>query len=195
MKTKIISRVLTAILSIIVAGIVFFYFSPDYNMFIVRSESMVPAINMGDMVITGPVNGPFSGNVKEGTIITYDHGNQFVTHRILSINGETITTKGDAVEDPDAFTITSANIKGIYLFKVPSLGYVTKFIQTRVGWLIAVVIPSVVLLVLLFRSVNKELKKRVTEKKTARDKEVIATIENNNQTYRTWKQEKGHYLK
>ncbi|GAG48795.1 unnamed protein product, partial [marine sediment metagenome] len=54
---KIFSWLVTAVLVLIVAGLAFIYFSPGYDLRLVKSESMKPAVNMGDLIITGPVNG------------------------------------------------------------------------------------------------------------------------------------------
>ena len=143
----------------------------DYNIYLVRSESMTPAINMGDMVITGPLNGPFNGEVKPSSIITYQRGEELVTHRVISIEGDTLVTKGDAVEDPDVQPVYLSSLTGIYLFKIPFLGYVSNYIRTKVGWLLVIVIPSIVLVVFLIRSIRKELRRNA--EKLAQKKEVI----------------------
>ena len=90
---KIISRIVLAVLSLILAGLAFLFFTDGYNMYMVRSESMVPAINMGDLIITGPVDGPINGEVKAGTIVTFLHNKQLVTHRVESVNGEALVTR------------------------------------------------------------------------------------------------------
>jgi signal peptidase I len=82
---KILIWAVSAILGMLVAALAFVYFSPDYNLYTVRSESMVPAIRMGDMVLTGPPGGPFNGGLVAGTVITFTRGNETVTHRILSV--------------------------------------------------------------------------------------------------------------
>ena len=151
MKKKIAGKITIGILVLILIGLGLLYFVPGYNLYLVRSESMTPAINMGDLIITGPVN----GEVKEGDIITYDLNGELVTHRVLSI-GDTIVTKGDAVEDPDPWTVKDSSIQGTYLFKIPYVGYATKFIQTKVGWFITIIIPAMVLVVWLAKDIVKE---------------------------------------
>src|SRR4030042_5839640 len=110
---KIFGWLVSIVLAMIIAGIVFVYVSPDYDMRLVRSESMKPAINMGDMIITGPLG----GEVEAGTIVTYQWGSDLVTHRVLSVEGETLVTKGDAVEDPDPSPVSLSDVRGVYLFK------------------------------------------------------------------------------
>ena len=154
---KVLSRIVFIALALVIAGFVFVHFSPDYDIYLVRSESMKPAINMGDMVITGPLNGPLSGEVKPGSIVTYHRGEELVTHRVLSVDGDTLVTKGDAMEDPDPRRVTLSEVKAVYLFRIPSLGYVSNFIRTKLGWLLVIVIPATALVALLIRQIRKEL--------------------------------------
>jgi len=164
---KVFSWFVSIILALVIAGFVFVYFSPDYDIRLVRSESMKPAINMGDMVITGPVG----GDVQAGTIVTYERGAELVTHRVLSVDGETLVTKGDAVEDADPWPVTLSDIKGVYLFKIPYMGYVSNFVRTKVGWFLVIIIPATALVALLIRSIYKELRRN--SEKVTQQKEVM----------------------
>ena len=88
------------LLVLFTAAVIFVYFSPDYNLYLVKGQSMEPTINTGDMVITGPTEGLLSREVKPGTIVTYMRENSPVTHRVIAVEGNNLITKGDAVEDP-----------------------------------------------------------------------------------------------
>jgi signal peptidase len=169
---KIFSWLISGVLAVIVAGFLFLFFSPDYNMRLVRSESMKPAINMGDMVITGPLGGPLNGEVKTGSIVTYQYGEELITHRVLSVDGETLVTKGDAVEDPDPWPVTLSDVHGVYLFKIPYIGYIANFVGTRFGWFIVIILPATALVALLVRDIFKE-KGRDSEKVSYKKKEVM----------------------
>jgi len=152
---KIFSWLVSAVLVLVVAGLAFIYFSPGYDLRLVRSESMRPAVNMGDLIITGPVNGPINGEVKPGTIVTYQYSKELITHRVQSIDGTTLVTKGDAVEDPDSWPVTLSDVEGIYLFKIPYVGYVTSFVQTKFGWFLAIIIPAALLVAWLVKDILK----------------------------------------
>ena len=160
---KAFTRFITVVLALVLAGLVFIYFSPDYSIHQVRSESMRPAINMGDVIVTGPVGNPFRGDIKPGTIVTYQYGPALITHRVLAIDGDILITKGDAVEDPDVAPTSLSSVSGVYLFKIPYLGYVSNFIRTKRGWFVAVLIPAAVLVGFLAQSIRKELRKRSEE--------------------------------
>ena len=153
---KTFSWIVSIVLGIALAGLAFLYFTPGYNLYLVRSESMRPAINMGDLIITGPLNGLINGEVKSGTIVTYEKNKELVTHRVQSINGEALVTKGDAVEDSDPWPVTLSDVRGVYLFKIPFVGYVTSFIQTKLGWFLAIIIPAALLIGWLAKDIVKE---------------------------------------
>jgi signal peptidase len=153
---NIVNWVATAVLAAVVLFLLFVHFSPEYDMFLVKSGSMVPAINTGDMIITGPIN----GTVRPGTVVTYARGEALVTHRVISVNGDTLVTKGDAVEDPDPGPVTMSQVRGIYLFKIPSLGYLANFIHSKLGWFIIVIVPAILLLGLIFWEIVKEVLKK-----------------------------------
>ncbi|MFC1987569.1 signal peptidase I [Chloroflexota bacterium] len=151
-KVKIFKWSILGILALAVAGLTFIHFSPDYNMYLVRSESMKPTINMGDMIITGPPN----GELKPATIVTYELGKALVTHRALSIDADILVTKGDALEDPDPRPVTISQVVGVYLFKIPNIGYLSNFMRTKTGWFGIVILPAMILVGFIVKDVVKE---------------------------------------
>jgi signal peptidase len=153
---KVVNWIVTSVLAIAVIGFAFLYFVPGYNLYLVRSESMRPTINLGDLIVTGPPGRPIAGEAKPGTVITFEYNNELVTHRIHSIEGQTLITKGDAVEDPDPWPVSMSDIRGVYLFKVPYVGYVTSFVQTKLGWFLMIIIPAMCLVLWLAKDIVKE---------------------------------------
>ncbi|MBI2852501.1 MAG: signal peptidase I [Chloroflexi bacterium] len=149
---------MTWILIFIVAGMVFVYLSPDYDMSVVKSESMKPSIEMGDLIITGRPGGFPGYDIRPGTIVSYRIGESIVTHRVLSADPENgiFVTKGDAVEDPDPQPIHISQIVGVYLFGISKLGYLSYFLHTRVGWFLLVILPAAVLVGFIIRAIIKE---------------------------------------
>jgi len=140
---KSLFRVVSIVLAVFVASLLFIYFSPDYGIYMVRSESMKPAIEMGDMVVTGPAGGVLSPEIGAGAIVTYEMGDDLVTHRVVAVDGSTLTTRGDAVEDPDAQPVAASQVVGVYLFRIPKLGYVHAFMHTRPGLLLLFILAAV----------------------------------------------------
>lgn len=159
---KLASRIIMGILLLIIGVLAFIYFAPGYSMYFVRSGSMTPVLNIGDLVITGPVNGIFTSSIAQGTIITYTHrlGDE-VTHRVISINADqTFTTKGDSSESPDQYPVNLSQVKGIYMMKIPYIGYLTSFIRTKLGWYIAIIVPTLVLVGFIVKDIVKEALKK-----------------------------------
>ena len=155
---KIAGKVVIGLLVAVLAGLAFIFFVPGFNLYLVRSQSMEPTIHMGDLIITGPVG----GQITPGEIVTFHLGTDLVTHRIYSDSNGTFHTKGDAVEDPDPWTITSSDVQGRYLFKIPYVGRFTNFVRTKVGWIVTIIIPAMLLVIWLARDIVKEALKNET---------------------------------
>lgn len=153
---KIINWVITSVLLLAIAGTALIYFVPGYNIYLVRSESMTPTLNLGDLIVTGPAGSSIAGETEPGKIATFEHGGELVTHRIQAIEGQSLVTKGDAVEDTDPWPIKISDIRGLYLFKVPYVGYITSFVQTKLGWFVVIIIPATCLVLWLVKDILKE---------------------------------------
>ncbi len=171
LRKKVAYILVVAMLTLGVAGFLFFHLSSDYNIYIARSGSMSPAINQGDMVFTGPVNGPFSGDIKMGTIVTYERDESAITHRVIGFDGDMLVTKGDASEDADMWPVPISNVKGVYLFRLPYLGYVSNFFRSEIGFIV-LIIPVVLLIAFIIRDMVKQVRKPVEIEKNTKDEEV-----------------------
>jgi signal peptidase I len=165
---KIFVWMVSIMLGLIVAALAFVFFSPDYSLYIVRSGSMEPAFNVGDVVIAGPLG---SGGIKPGVIVTYAIGKNLITHRVLSIDGNTLITKGDANENPDPIPVQFSQVKSLYLFRIPYIGYVAGFVRTRPGWLLTIILPSLILVGFIAKDIVKEALKDEKCAKTILKKE------------------------
>ena len=154
--SRLLDHFITSVLVLFIAFLGFLHFSPDYGIYVVKSGSMTPAIRTGDIIITGPQGGLLHSEIKPGTVITYQRGKDLVTHRVQSIDGDKIVTRGDALEEPDPWQVTVSDVRGIYLFKIPYIGYLPYFARTRLGWLLLILLPSAVLVGLLVKDIIKE---------------------------------------
>ncbi len=87
----------------------------------VFSESMLPTFQKGDMIIV-------FGNdeIKVGDIIVFSVPDRQdpIIHRVYSITGSIIQTKGDNNQYVDPWQTTLQNVKGKAVLKIPSLGWV-----------------------------------------------------------------------
>jgi signal peptidase I len=153
--------VVTGIIGLLIVTMIFFKAVPGYNFYVVRSGSMSPAFEAGDLVFTGP-----AGNILTGKIITFEIGGETVTHRVFAVNGDQITTKGDANKAADTTPITASSVKGSYLFKIPGLGNITSLVSSKKGWFLLVIVPCIILVLFLVKDILKEAFKD-EKKKTA----------------------------
>ncbi|MBQ8184798.1 MAG: signal peptidase I [Lachnospiraceae bacterium] len=100
-----------------------------YGAAIVLSGSMEPEFSKGDLIIVKETD-TFSVN----NIVVFQDGSSLVVHRIIEIQGDIITTKGDAnnaADDP----IPLSAIKGTVLLSVPFVGNVVSLLKTPFGTL------------------------------------------------------------
>lgn len=93
-----------------------------YSTFEVQTGSMVPAINVSDLIIVKKTDSP---SVKD--IITYRKDGEFITHRVVEAYKETYVTKGDANNSNDE-AITKSQIVGKVVKIIPHFGIMRKTI-------------------------------------------------------------------
>ena len=117
----------------------------------VLSGSMEPELEVGSLIVTRFVE---PEEIAVGDIITFSSGmadkNQ-VTHRVVGIGHSSaiyFETKGDANDTPDPTTVPGWNLIGKVVFTAYYWGYITEFIKTPFGFLLAVVIPGSILIAL-----------------------------------------------
>jgi signal peptidase len=101
----------------------------------VLSNSMSPLVTKGDIVLTAPVS---SNQIQLGDIIMYEstgraHSN--LLHRVQEIHHENSTiqfvVKGDRNEYADFEPVLANQVKGIYKYRFPYMGWVINFIKTN----------------------------------------------------------------
>jgi signal peptidase I len=108
----------------------------DYPLATVSSQSMWPVLKEGDMVLLAGVSS--SEDLREGDIIAFRHGGGLAIHRIASVDGERITTRGDANFQEDA-PIEFDDVVGRAvkmqgrLAKIPYVGHVAKVLGSILG--------------------------------------------------------------
>lgn len=120
----------------------------------VTSGSMSPAVKVGSVVVTRPID---TRTIELGDIITYysPQNVQLTTHRVVGIEEDSppyFLTKGDANEEPDPYMVSSASIKGKVAFSMPLLGYITDFIKTPLGFCLILGLPGLIIIGLQVRN-------------------------------------------
>ena len=97
-----------------------------YGMSVVLSGSMESRLSVDDLVI---IKATDSYNVND--IVLYQDGDSLVIHRIIEIDGDTVTTKGDANNVADK-PIHKSQIKGVLVFDIARLGAVVNVLKQPV---------------------------------------------------------------
>lgn len=111
----------------------------NYYFFTVMSGSMEKTLYVGDSIIVKKMD-----TYKVGDIVTYKKDNFYVTHRIVKIDGDEVTTKGDAnkLEDP---SFDRKNILGKFVYKSDWLNFLVRYrIIIALGLIIIFLIESII---------------------------------------------------
>lgn len=98
-----------------------------FGMTVVLSGSMEPELSVDDLLIVTPAD-----TYEVGDVVVYQTQRTAVVHRIVSINGDEIITRGDANTGDDE-PITQANIKGRVVCAIPFVGLIVNLIKTPLG--------------------------------------------------------------
>ena len=158
-----------------------------FSAYTIVSPSMVPAINVLDVVVTMRVNSP--EDLEKGDIITfnstdYRYSGVLVTHRIVDIektsSGEYLfTTKGDNNNTQDSSRISFDEIYGRVLFRIPKIGYIQYYLSSILGWVAIIIVPAVMIigydiykLVKTLRSKEDNIKKIDNKKENTKNKRI-----------------------
>lgn len=109
-----------------------------YKNFIILSGSMEPTLNIGDVIFIKETE-----KIEENDIVSFNENGNVITHRVVEIieqdeldiqNGkELYKTKGDANESEDQNLVAKEDIEGVYCFKIPKIGVIITFLQSKVG--------------------------------------------------------------
>lgn len=130
------------------------YSAPKFNAYVVLSGSMIPAIQIKDIVVTKKIP---EEKLQIGDIITFispdpRFGGISVTHRIIeklydeSKGIYTYKTQGDANNVADTVPVPNDNILGKVILKIPKLGYLQDLLSSKGGLIIVVLLPCLAIL-------------------------------------------------
>ena len=120
-----------------------------YTIFQVVTGSMEPVIKIDDIVIV-----KITKDVKEDDIITYKADDNFITHRIIKINNDSIITKGDANNTEDT-PISEDAIVGKVVYIITNVAvWVKVFKEPKV--IITLIISIIILRIFIFNDYKKK---------------------------------------
>ncbi len=105
---------------------------------VVLSGSMRPTFEVGTIIYYKAVP---QEEIQEGDIITYQMGNELVTHRVKRIENGDFITQGDANNTEDGKPIPYASVQGrVGGLAIPVLGYGVQFINSNMWLFILIVV-------------------------------------------------------
>ena len=127
--------------------------APLYGAYVIISGSMEPIIRVQDAVLTKRVD---ADDIDIGDVVTYRSTDSsyygiLITHRVVNIterNGQRVyITKGDHNETVDRSPITADQIYGKVIMRIPKIGFIKYFLVSSYGWIIAIVIPCLAIVI------------------------------------------------
>lgn len=146
LSNLIIAAIFTAVL---ISFTTPFNFFQNYKFLIILSDSMRPSLNAGDIVVLKTR----LNQLHKNDIISFrdpDGSEFFITHRVKAVlnqEGKTsIQTKGDANQAADKKEVRPQDIYGKVFLAFPFIGYVLEFTKTFTGFLMIIVLPSVMII-------------------------------------------------
>ena len=101
-----------------------------YRIFEVGSGSMEPILSVNDLIIIKQED-----TYKEKDIVTFKSGKNYITHRIISINGDEIVTQGDSNNTSDN-PITKEDIIGKFVYLLKINGFVAYLFSVTKFWIL-----------------------------------------------------------
>ena len=124
------------------------YEPPIYSAYIIVSPSMEPTIKVNDAIIVKRIK---PKRIKKGDIITFISSDPTtkgitITHRVVEIledsdHHKLYRTKGDNNNVVDSTLVKEDDLSGKVIMKIPKIGYIQWFVSTKFGWIIAVALP------------------------------------------------------
>jgi len=129
---------------------------------VVSSESMVPTLNVGDIILVRGIN-PTA--ITVGTIIIFHSPYDYqmpIVHRVRSITREGnsfyFETKGDNNPAPDGWRVPEKNLMGAYVAKLPYVGLISLELRGPLG--ITLIILLIALIVAIEYRESKPSKRK-----------------------------------
>lgn len=132
---------------------------------VVKTGSMEPTIPAGSLVLVTKKSPDSIGiNYVEGDVITFKSGGELVSHRVVSVDRSSgqklFRVKGDANKTFDSKLVAEKDIVGKVSFSAPHLGRFVDFVKQPLGFLLLIVVPTLLIIISEVIAVWEELKKK-----------------------------------
>ncbi len=133
---------------------------------VVSSESMVPTLNVGDIIL---VRGFDPNAVTVGTIIIFHSPNDWdmpIVHRVIAVDNQGgsifFRTQGDHNGAPDVWMVPSDNLIGVYVAKIPYVGILSLQLRGPVGITLIILLVALIVTIEYNESRSSSAKKPST---------------------------------
>lgn len=142
----------------------FFVLGPRFfgiDFFNIYSGSMSPSLPVGSVVMVWPIE---VSTIAVGDIVAFKTGtgSDAVVHRVTEVIDEntliSFRTAGDANKSPDGYLVLPEDIIGKVFFQLPFLGYLSDFVRTKLGYVLSVVLPAMLIISLEISNIIRELR-------------------------------------
>lgn len=91
---------------------------------VVLSGSMEPAISVDELILFKAADA-----YEVGDVVVYQSGKMPVVHRIVAMDGESVTTRGDANNTEDS-PVALSQVKGKVIAHIPHVGKMVRLLKT-----------------------------------------------------------------
>lgn len=161
--TQTILNLFLLVLLILAAAILssFVHLPGGYKSYVVLTGSMAPAIQPGSLIVVRA-----AGQYAVSDIITRSTSDPkvTVTHRIIEIvatgDGVQYRTKGDANGMADGDLVSNGEILGRTVWTLPRVGTIISYAKTKQGFLLMVLVPSVLVIIEEIMNIAVAVQKR-----------------------------------
>ena len=178
---RIFSSILT--LNIIAVAIaIAILFAVGIKPFVVITGSMEPAIHIGSICFVNE-NVDFE-SIQTDDVISFRAGKStMVTHRVIEVTPEGLTTKGDANNTTDVSQVTKENYVGKIVFNIPKAGRMMLFLQNQTGRILVGTLIIVLLLLSLMpdedESEDDEENSEIDADEESSENDIVTTKKGN----------------
>lgn len=143
--------------AVIVIGVTGTHIFLGYSGFTVLSGSMTPTFRTGDVIVAEKI-APL--NARIGDIVSFrspDDPKRLITHRVIAMRAKqgevSFVTRGDANTGVERWTIPDDGVLGHVKYKIPKIGYIANRAGSRVGRILFLVVPALLLGILELRRI------------------------------------------
>lgn len=145
-------------------------YQPSFAMYTIVSPSMVPNINVYDVILSKRVSD--INEIKVGDIITFTStsslsSGMIITHRVIDIIDSSeirLKTQGDNNLSPDPSYVNQKNLIGKVVLRIPKIGKIQRLLLSSGGWIIFIILPGLFLIFYDIRKLAKVKPVKVKQK-------------------------------